>query len=96
MSKWNGRVFSGSQCTYSCPIAYVVDSRGICVPGCQGNQIEVGGECLNQAGVGQPCRVQAQCTGGASCLRGLCVCPQSMISNGSICVYAGTTSNPFS
>ncbi|KHJ78866.1 EB module, partial [Oesophagostomum dentatum] len=81
------QVFSGSQCTQSCPIGYVVDSRGVCTRGCQGNQIEVGGECLNQAIAGQPCRVHAQCIGGSSCLRGQCVCPQSMVSNGSVCVY---------
>ncbi|RCN52100.1 EB module [Ancylostoma caninum] len=90
----NGLVFSGSHCTPSCPISYVVDSRGVCIPGCQGNQIEVDGECLSHAVAGEPCRVHAQCTGGASCLKGRCVCPQDMISNGSVCVY-GTTRSLF-
>ncbi|VDM83229.1 unnamed protein product [Strongylus vulgaris] len=66
----NGLVFSGSQCSQSCPIGYIANSKGICTRGCQGNQIEVGGECLNQAVAGQPCRVQAQCIGGTTCLRG--------------------------
>ncbi|EPB69258.1 EB module [Ancylostoma ceylanicum] len=56
--------------------------------GCQGNQIEVDGECLSHALAGEPCRVHAQCTGGASCLKGHCVCPQDMISNGSVEIYA--------
>ncbi|KAL6741498.1 hypothetical protein Aduo_014747 [Ancylostoma duodenale] len=90
----NGLVFSGSHCTPSCPISYVVDNRGVCIPGCQGNQIEVDGECLSHAVAGEPCRVHAQCTGGASCLKGRCVCPQDMISNGSVCVY-GTTRSLF-
>ncbi|EYB91857.1 hypothetical protein Y032_0201g1743 [Ancylostoma ceylanicum] len=90
----NGLVFSGSRCTQSCPVSYVVDSRGVCIPGCQGNQIEVDGECLSHALAGEPCRVHAQCTGGASCLKGHCVCPQDMISNGSVCVY-GTLGDVF-
>ncbi|VDK71277.1 unnamed protein product [Cylicostephanus goldi] len=83
----NGLVFAGTQCSQSCPIGYIANNRGVCTRGCQGNQIEVGGECLNHAVAGQPCRVQAQCVGGSSCLRGRCACAQGTIFNGSICVY---------
>ncbi|CAJ0583895.1 unnamed protein product, partial [Mesorhabditis spiculigera] len=82
----NGQVFSGNQCTEVCPQGYRVNSKGVCSPGCTPTQIEFQGECLNQATPGQSCLVNAQCTGGASCQNGVCVCPLAMVPSGGACM----------
>ncbi|CAJ0959311.1 unnamed protein product, partial [Mesorhabditis belari] len=82
----NGQVFSGNQCTDSCPQGYRVNSKGVCAQGCAPTQIDFQGECLNQATPGQQCLVNAQCTGGSSCQSGICVCPLATVSSGGVCM----------
>uniref|UniRef100_A0A1I7X0D7 EB domain-containing protein n=1 Tax=Heterorhabditis bacteriophora TaxID=37862 RepID=A0A1I7X0D7_HETBA len=82
----SGMVFSGSKCTSSCPVGYMVNSRGVCIQGCRSNQVEIDGECLDQSVPGNSCVVNAQCTGGSSCYKSVCVCPKAMIPKGSLCV----------
>ncbi|WKY14777.1 hypothetical protein Q1695_000364 [Nippostrongylus brasiliensis] len=84
----NGMVSSGSKCVQSCPTGQMVNSKGVCAPGCQRNQIEVNGECLYQSAPGQSCRVNAQCTGGSSCLNDVCTCPRGMLPMGGTCDVA--------
>ncbi|KJH44295.1 EGF-like domain protein [Dictyocaulus viviparus] len=81
----NDMVFSGSICTQFCTNGYMVNSKGICILGCQNNQVEVDGTCLNQAVPGQACRVNAQCIGGSTCQNEQCICPKAMEPRGSTC-----------
>ncbi|KAJ1370467.1 hypothetical protein KIN20_032197 [Parelaphostrongylus tenuis] len=83
----NGLVFTGSMCARMCPAGYMANSRGACTLGCQDNQIEVHGVCLNQATPGQICQVNAQCTGGSTCQNEQCTCPKGMTPKGSTCVF---------
>ncbi|VDM54247.1 unnamed protein product [Angiostrongylus costaricensis] len=54
--------------------------------GCEDNQVEVHGICLNQTVPGQSCGVNAQCTGGSTCQNDQCTCPKGMTPRGSTCV----------
>ena len=81
-------MYSGTRCTQQCPVGFIVNSRGVCSPGCRSNQVEFEGECLDQVLPGSSCMVNAQCMGGASCQNGICHCPRGMASRGSICVYS--------
>ncbi|CAI4225464.1 unnamed protein product [Auanema sp. JU1783] len=84
----NGMVFSGSKCSQTCPTGFIINSRGICMPGCRTNQVEFEGECLDQAAPDSPCVVNAQCIGGASCQNGACTCPKAMVAQGNVCKHA--------
>ncbi|WKY14776.1 hypothetical protein Q1695_000364 [Nippostrongylus brasiliensis] len=76
-------------CGKRCDLGNTYSSAaGQCLPRCQRNQIEVNGECLYQSAPGQSCRVNAQCTGGSSCLNDVCTCPRGMLPMGGTCDVA--------
>ncbi|KAK6036348.1 EB module, partial [Cooperia oncophora] len=52
---------------------------------CSADEISVNGLCLPRVGHGQDCQQSEQCTGGAVCDAGICVCPPSTQSIGGFC-----------
>ncbi|CEF69139.1 Epidermal growth factor-like domain and Polysaccharide deacetylase domain and EB domain and Cysteine-rich repeat and Glycoside hydrolase/deacetylase, beta/alpha-barrel domain-containing protein [Strongyloides ratti] len=79
------KVFTGTNCAYSCPTGYMKGLNNICVPGCTKNQIEYNGECLSYAAPGQECKINAQCTGNSLCGNGICTCRSNMQIVSGIC-----------
>ncbi|KFD46835.1 hypothetical protein M513_12281 [Trichuris suis] len=79
-------VWTGKQCSESCPEGYRENpENGICRPACREGQVEHAGKCLNQVPPDSPCAISAQCTGGSSCVDGLCRCPYGMYNLQGIC-----------
>ncbi|KHJ43440.1 EGF-like domain protein [Trichuris suis] len=82
-------VWTGKQCSESCPEGYRENpENGICRPACREGQVEHAGKCLNQVPPDSPCAISAQCTGGSSCVDGLCRCPYGMYNLQGICSRA--------
>uniref|UniRef100_A0A1I7TWD6 EGF-like domain-containing protein n=2 Tax=Caenorhabditis tropicalis TaxID=1561998 RepID=A0A1I7TWD6_9PELO len=69
-------VAADGTCGRSCPDKQVYSGvTGECLPGCPSGLVEVGGRCVKQVSIGQPCTANAQCNFGSFCQSGTCQCP---------------------
>ncbi|CAJ0941855.1 unnamed protein product, partial [Mesorhabditis belari] len=60
--------------------------KGICVKKCEESEVRVNGDCLSRALVGEECKVDAQCQGGAACDDAICACPEGQEPVDDICI----------
>lgn len=93
--------WTGTACAPRCPTGFITNpSTGVCRPGifnfsihsvmalllgCRSNQVEYEGECLELANPTQACRITAQCTGGSTCVTGICTCRRGQENQFGVC-----------